>query len=240
MGAVDREHYGPFQERLARSRLLFLFTPAACPGRDPFEVLAEVLPFVDIVQVRPKALAGADEAALSGAGVQSARETFELCQRVLECVQRSGASTLVTVNDRVDVARALQDAGCAGVHLGQEDCPPDIAREVLGPGALIGLSTHSLAQVALADSLPVDYLGFGPIHATATKGYARGLGAEAAWIAAQASDKPLFPIGGIGLANAAELAQVGRAAVASALFAAQDPAASARALRALLNRGAED
>jgi thiamine-phosphate pyrophosphorylase len=78
-------------------------------------------------------------------------------------------------------------------------------------------------------------LGFGPIHATATKGYAHGLGAEMAWIAAQSSNLPIVPIGGIDAHNANELARVGRVCVGSAILAAPDPAAAARALREALD-----
>jgi thiamine-phosphate pyrophosphorylase len=154
---------------------------------------------------------------------------------VLDLVRVHGRSeVLVMVDDRVDVAAALKSAGCAGVHVGQDDCPVAIARDVLGPGALIGLSTHTLQQVADAEDAAVDYLGFGPIQATATKGYAAGLGPEAVWIASQASARPVFAIGGITLENAGEIARVGRAAVASAILGADDPARAAREMRALL------
>ena len=88
--------------------------------------------------------------------------------------------------------------------------------------------------MALATQLPVDYLGFGPIYPTATRGYERGLGPEAAWVANAGAPCPLFPIGGIGTDNAAELAVVGRAAVSSAVLAAPDPGAAAALLRSML------
>ena len=112
--------------------------------------------------------------------------------------------------------------------------PPHAAREFLGDGPLIGLSTHSLEDVIAAEDMPVDYLGFGPVRPTGTKGYERGLGIEMAWVAAAASARPLFPIGGIDHAAAAELSRVGRAAVASAILSASDPARAARELRTIL------
>jgi thiamine-phosphate pyrophosphorylase len=167
----------------------------------------------------------------------SARELLDWTTRVLDLVRASSRpDVLVIANDRVDVARTLLERGCAGVHVGQNDTPPRTARGVLGPDALIGLSTHSMQQVALALEEPVDYLGYGPIHATRTKGYVRGLGPDSAWIAQQASPLPLFPIGGIGLAQAGDLANIGRAAISSAISSADDPAAAARTLRALLER----
>ena len=138
---------------------------------------------------------------------------------------------------RPEAANAARAAGARvdGVHLGQGDGSVLRARTALGPDALIGLSTHDAAQVVLAGDEPVDYLGFGPVHATATKGYARGLGSEAVWIASQATHLPVFPIGGIDARNAGELEDVGRAAVGAALLAADDPPRAARELRALLS-----
>jgi len=215
--------------RLGEARLMLVFTPGLARGADPLQVLDAVLEHVDVVQVRPKALAGA--------GPCAARETYELALAVLDLVAgRAGARPLVVVDDRVDVAAALASRGVAGVHLGQDDLEPGAARALLGDAPLIGLSTHDAAQVAASELQPVDYLGFGPVFATSTKGYARGLGAERAWVADQASSRPLFPIGGIDATSAGELALVGRAAVGAAILSAEDPAAAARALRALLER----
>ncbi len=205
---------------------MLLFTPAHCaPGREPLDVLVELLPHVDLVQVRIKS----EHAAESPDAPSPAAELFAWTARVLEVAP---AAVPVLVNDRVDVALALEPAGCAGVHLGQGDMPAAAAREVLGAAPLLGLSTHSTRQVVAAQLAPVDYLGFGPIFATATKGYAEGHGPEAAWIAASGSELPLFPIGGIDVVNATELAPVGRAAVTAALLGAADPARAAVALRA--------
>src|SRR5687767_13148005 len=70
------------------------------------------------------------------------------------------------VNDRVDIALAI---GADGVHLGQEDLPPQAARQLLGSEAIIGLSTHNLEQARLAATQPVDYIAIGPIFSTSTK-----------------------------------------------------------------------
>ena len=77
----------------------------------------------------------------------------------------------------------------------------------------------------------MNYLGFGPMFPTATKGYERGLGPETAWVADTASALPVFPIGGIDATNAAELARVGRAAVSAAILDAEDPGRAAREIR---------
>lgn len=230
--------FSELRRRLADARLYLIFTPGLVAGRDPLAVLESALPWIDVVQVRPKAPdRGLDprSAASRASATTGARELFEWCQRVLALVAaRAEPRPLVIANDRVDVARALLESGLAGVHVGQDDSPPRVARAVLGADALVGLSTHSNAQVVAALDEPVDYLGFGPVRATSTKGYVSGLGAEAAWIAQQATSLPLFPIGGIGLPEVEDLAEIGRAAVSSAVLCAEDPAAAARALRGLL------
>ena len=220
------------REHLGRARLMLLFTPELCSAHDPLEVLAAALPFLDAVQVRVK------PAGALASTPAPARETWEWSRRILDLARTSGTLPFVLlVDDRADVAQVLASEGVAGVHLGQDDMPCGLAREFLGPDALIGLSTHDMQQVAEAGELPVDYLGFGPVHATRTKGYERGHGSEAAWIAAHVSQSPVFPIGGIDQSNVQELARVGRAAVSSAILSAADPARAARELRELLDTG---
>jgi len=72
----------------------------------------------------------------------------------------------IVINDRVDIALALK---ADGVHLGQDDLPPEAARRLLGPQAIIGFSTHSPEQARLAANLPIDYIAIGPVFATSTK-----------------------------------------------------------------------
>jgi len=214
------------RERLARARLMLIFTPELCPpASDPLAVLARALPALDAIQVRVKD---------PELGTSPARATCDWTRRVLELVERERSDVLVLVNDRVDVAAALAREGIDGVHLGADDAPWELARRLLGADLLIGLSTHGCADVALADGFAVDYLGFGPIHATATKGYARGLGSDAAWVAARACSRPLFPIGGIDAVNAGELAEVGRAAVGRAILSSGDPLRVAREIAGVL------
>ena len=199
---------------------MLLLTPELVPDGGAMAVVEAALPHLDVIQVRPKPL--------GSNGTTSAREAWELCVALLERVATLPDPPLVLVNDRVDVARALRSAGLAGVHLGQDDTPVAVARELLGPDPLIGLSTHDTTQVVLGSEEPVDYLGFGPVFATATKGYGKGLGPERAWVASEAFGGPLFAIGGIDTTNAETLTQVGRAAVGSAILSAQDPGEAAR------------
>ena len=121
----------------------------------------------------------------------------------------------VIVNDRADIALM---AGAAGVHMGQDDLPAADARRLLGPGAIVGLSTHDLAQAEAALAEPVDYIAIGPVFATGTKdtGYAAvgtGMVTRVA-AAARARGVPVVAIGGITLATAPAVIAAGAASVA--------------------------
>ena len=94
----------------------------------------------------------------------SARVFFDDAANALRLARNAGAT--IIINDRVDIALAL---GAHGVHLGQTDMPVNAARQLLGPEAIIGYSTHNIEQVKAALELPIDYLAFGPIFATRTK-----------------------------------------------------------------------
>ena len=141
----------------------------------------------------------------------------------------------VIVNDRVDVARLCN---AAGVHVGQEDLPPSVARDQLGPAAIVGYSTHSVAQVEAALREPVSYVAVGPVFGTSTKdtGY-NAVGLELVAAAARlAGSMPIVAIGGVTLDNARSAIDAGAAAVAviSGLCGGRDAEARVKAyLRAL-------
>jgi thiamine-phosphate pyrophosphorylase len=137
------------------------------------------------------------------------------------------AGVLFIVNDDAVLAAEI-DAD--GVHLGQDDMAVEEAREIVGPERLVGLSTHSAAQIDAAEG--VDYIGVGPVWATPTKpGYAP-VGLELVRYAAERAREPFFAIGGINPANAAEVFAAGaqRIAVVRAIGQADDPRAAAAAL----------
>jgi thiamine-phosphate pyrophosphorylase len=92
------------------------------------------------------------------------REFYDSAKVAIQLARKSDVR--IIVNDRADIALALL---ADGVHLGQDDLPPEKAREILGPGAIIGYSTHSVEQAAAAMGLPVDYIAIGPIFRTQTK-----------------------------------------------------------------------
>ena len=237
---MSQQDPNELRARLGAAQLMLIFSPEVCGERDPLALLEELAPVVDIVQVRPKPLARRASPVVAADPSAEARSTYDWAVAALDLFLGIDEPPLLLVNDRVDVALALRERGCAGVHLGQGDLPARAARELLGQGPLIGLSTHDLGQVVQAGEEPVDYLGLGPIFPSSTKGYARGLGSEVSWIAASGCELPIFAIGGVQPSNAAELERLGRAAVSSALLSASDPLAQARALRAALGGFALD
>jgi len=94
----------------------------------------------------------------------SALDFYNEAKAALTVARQRGVTLII--NDRVDVALAL---GAPGVHLGQDDLPPDAARKLLGEGAIIGYSTHNVSQAIAAATLPVDYVAIGPIFQTSSK-----------------------------------------------------------------------
>ena len=138
------------------------------------------------------------------------------------------------VNDRVDVAMA---AGADGVHLGQSDMRVADARALIGPEPLLGLSITSLADLGASDLGLVDYLGVGPVFATATKADAAPAMGLAGLAAVRAAcPLPIVAIGGIAAANAAETIAAGAdgVAVVSAICAASDAAEATRTLAGIV------
>jgi thiamine-phosphate pyrophosphorylase len=169
-------------------------------GRAPLNVLASWLDDgVRLVQVRAKGLASGD--------------MLSLIDRVLAMAGPAGA--LVVVNDRPDLARM---AGAHGVHVGQDDVPPAQARAIVGPEAIVGLSTHTLAQVEAALREPVTYLAIGPVFATRSKPDHEAVvgidGVRAAARVAAGAGLPLVAIGGITRAKAPHVLAAGAASVA--------------------------
>jgi len=149
----------------------------------------------------------------------SRNELYETALRLVHLAHENEA--LFIVNDHADIAVAV---GADGVHLGQEDLPIEHARKLLGPGKLIGISTHSLKQAKDAQAAGADYIGFGPIFTTTTKdaGQAQGIGALTA--VKQAVSIPVIAIGGITHDTVQEVIRAGAdgVAVISAVLSAED------------------
>jgi thiamine-phosphate pyrophosphorylase len=165
-------------------------------GLDPLAVLDAFLAGgARLIQLRDKSPGSADRLALADAAVARVH----------------GAGGRLILNDRADIARL---SGADGVHVGQDDLAVEEARRIVGPGAIVGVSTHDAAQIAAAAQSSATYLAVGPIYPTATKdtGYsARGLDLVRH---AAAAGRPVVAIGGITLERAREPIASGAAAVA--------------------------
>ena len=142
--------------------------------------------------------------------------------------------TLCIINDRPDIA-ALVDAD--GVHLGQDDLPVALARNIVGPHMLIGVSTHSLDQAEEAVLAGADYIGVGPVFPSQTKTFTDFPGLELVRAVAGRISLPAFAIGGIHRENLPQVLEAGarRVAVSAAIVKARDPAEEARHFLKLLN-----
>ena len=137
---------------------------------------------------------------------KSARDFFDDALAAMRLAQAADATLII--NDRVDIALAL---GASGVHLGQTDMPVHAARQLLGPAAIIGHSTHTLDQVRDALVLPINYLAFGPVFSTTTKRNpdpVAGLD-QLRQAKALAGHLPLVAIGGIRQSNMADVFATG-------------------------------
>ena len=157
-------------------------------------------------------------------------------QRAAAVAQRIAAAAIITVNDRIAVAAA---AGIDGVHIGADDLPVPLARQLLGSKQLIGRTAHDLNEARAAAAAGADYLGIGPCYPSTTKAFARQASREFLRSTAAEISLPIFAIGGITPDRLDELAAIGiqRVAVSAAVTAATDPAAAAgRFLEALSRR----
>jgi thiamine-phosphate pyrophosphorylase len=215
MSLAPPESDGPLRRERLRTARLYFVCDARPGGADPEPLLRAALSGgVDIVQLREKELGRAE--------ILRAATTF---RRVCDTY-----SALFIVNDDPDLARAC-DAD--GVHVGQDDVAAETARELLGPDAIIGLSTHSEEQIAAAAGRPVDHISVGPIWETPTKAGRPAVGLELISHAAAHAPHPFFAIGGIDPANVARVVEAGarRLCVVRAIRDAAEPAAVAEELR---------
>jgi thiamine-phosphate pyrophosphorylase len=197
-----------------RVRGLYVVTDdSLAPGRGHLEIARAALDGgAELIQLRDKRRDAGDLLPI-------ARELQALCESF---------GALFIVNDRVDLAVA---ADADGVHLGQTDLPVRDARQMLGPGKLIGISVENAEQVLAAVAEGADYLGVGPIYGTATKSDAGdAVGTEQLVRFREISELPIVAIGGVTLARVPEAFAAGADAVAviSAIVKAEDMTAAAR------------
>lgn len=173
-----------------------------------------------LVQLREKQMPGRDFYLAAKAAIEVAREL----------------RILLIINDRIDIAVALR---ADGVHLGQDDLPVEAARLLMGPQAIIGISTHNISQAKSAHKLPIDYLAIGPVFATQSKKNSAPVvdieGLKE--VRRLTAGRPLVAIGGINEDNAVEVIKAGADSVAviSCLLASPEGIAerTSRLLRTL-------
>ncbi|MDQ7029287.1 MAG: thiamine phosphate synthase [Ardenticatenia bacterium] len=191
----------------------------------------------------PRSVLGVVRAALrGGATVVQLREKKTSTQRLIELGQAllqvtRPAGVPLIVNDRVDVALAVN---ADGVHVGQEDMPAALARRLIGPDKILGVSAETVEQALMAQRDGADYLGVGDVYGTTTKPDAGPpIGLEGLRRVAQAVHIPVVGIGGITPDNAADVVAHGAEGVAviSAVFGAPDPEEAVRRLREAVAQG---
>ena len=207
-----------WKEKVLKSFSLYAVTDLRSEGPEVLRKIEQAYRGgADIVQLRSKILS---DAALIRLGL-----------KIKKVATRN--RKLFFVNDRMDLALAT----CAdGVHLGQEDMPVRVARELAkraGCKIWIGKSTHSLKQALAAEREGADYIGVGPVFATPTKPCAKSVGLRFVKQAAMKIRIPWVAIGGIDRGNIRDVIAAGasRVAVVRAIFAAQDPESAARELK---------
>jgi thiamine-phosphate pyrophosphorylase len=170
---------------------------------------------VDAVQLRERDL--------------SARELYDLALKLREITREAGAALIV--NQRLDVALA---AGADGVHLGWRSLNPSAVRKLAGEKFLIGISCHNEPQIHSAEATHANYALLGPVfHTPSKEGLVRPIGLVPLKDLVSGAKIPVLAIGGITPENVAQVMEIGVAGIAaiSALVAAEDPAAAARAFR---------
>jgi thiamine-phosphate pyrophosphorylase len=215
------------RERLATASL-YLCTDARRERGDLAEFAdAALAGGVDIIQLRDKGAPGEQRF-----GPLEARQELEALEILADAARRHSA--LLAVNDRADIALA---AAADVLHLGQDDLPLAVARDIVGAEPVIGRSTHDADQVAAAIAEAVDYFCVGPCWPTPTKPGRPAPGLDLVrQTTERGSDKPWFAIGGIDADRLPEVLAAGarRIVVVRAITAAEDPRAAAGQLKAAL------
>lgn len=216
------EQLGLRRDRLADCQLYVLVD-----GGDSVESMAATIEQLadagaDLIQLRDKRL--------------SDRTLYERAAAAAVVLRPTGC--LFIVNDRPDIAAAVH---ADGVHVGQDELPVAAVRQIIGADSLLGVSTHSVAQVQQAVSEAADYIGCGPTFPSGTKSFENFPGTEFLRAAAATTTVPAFAIGGIGADNLDQVIDAGffRIAVAGAVTSSASPAAAVADLKQRLMQHAD-
>ncbi len=171
---------------------------------------------------------GVDMVELLDRGELDDSELLAIASRLRPICDRHGA--LLMLNNRSEL---VEPAGADGLHVDTDDVDVERAREVIGPERILGISAHTTAEIDAAQSLPIDYLSVGPVHATPTRPGRPAAGHALVTYASRNSRHPFFAVGGVEPQNAGAIAAAGgsRIAVVRAITQASDPERSAMVLR---------
>lgn len=157
-----------------------------------------------------------EQAILGGVSIVQLREKnlnskafFEQALSIKKICQAHHVPLLI--NDRVDIAQAIN---ADGVHIGQEDLPADVVRELIGKDKILGVTAKTVAQAQLAEQQGADYLGVGAMFGTTTKADAKAITFDTLKEITQAVQIPVVAIGGITADNVAQLENTGIQGVA--------------------------
>ena len=158
----------------------------------------------------------------------STKEFYDLALRVKEITSKYGVPLLI--NDRIDIALAVDSEG---VHIGQDDMPADIAREIIGEDKILGVSASTVEEAKKAEMDSADYIGSGAVFPTATKDDADSVSKDELKEIVDSIDIPVVAIGGITVKNASTLKGSGIAgfSVVSAIMSAEDPKEASKKLK---------
>ena len=173
----------------------------------------------DLLQTIEQALQGGVTAVQYRFKDKTTREMYEELKALRELTRRYNAD--LVVNDRADLALAVE---ADGVHVGKKDLPPEAVRKVVGDKLYVGYTANSLEEVERAQSLPIDYIGFGSIYDTNTKENYTLVGIEALKEAIRISEEPIVAIGGIMPYRVEEVVKAGcrNLAIASGILGFED------------------
>ncbi|MGF1583370.1 MAG: thiamine phosphate synthase [Gemmataceae bacterium] len=205
------------KQRLQDAKLYVLLTGSSCYGSLEWTIREAAQGGATVFQLREKQMAD--------------RELWERAKQVRQWTRDVGA--LFIVNDRPDIARLAE---ADGVHIGQDELPVKEARRILGPDALVGVSTHDLEQFRQAIEDGASYVGLGPTFPSTTKQFANFPGLDFVRDATALSNIPAFVIGGVTLANLPDVIEAGgkRVAVSGAICGSETPQPVAMSMRLLL------
>jgi thiamine-phosphate pyrophosphorylase len=207
------------REKLSRMRLYLITGDQGGEVETARIVEAALEGGANVIQLRKKTMAKGEQ--------------YAIARALRRLTQLHGA--LFIVNDHADIAIA---ADADGVHLGQDDLPPSVVRELPGfDGRLIGRSTHDLEQAKLAIDEGADYIAVGPVYPTPTKAGRPAVGTALVSQVAAIADRPFLAVGGIDDENLPAVVEAGAGAIAvvRAVYDAVEPAEAARRLREIIS-----